>query len=105
MSKYLFKVNYIGDLAKGLLKEGGTARRAEIEKVSASLGGRIESFYYSLGETNAYVTLDLPDQAAAMTLTIMAKAIGLECAATLLLSPEEMDEAVKKTAAYRAPGQ
>ena len=105
MSKYMFKVNYVGELAKGLLKEGGTSRRQAIEKTFASLGGTTESLYYAFGDTDIYLIVDLPDNATAASATFLAKGSGLECIAIPLLTPEELDEAAKKSPIYRPPGQ
>ena len=80
MPKYLIAANYVGDGVKGLLKEGGTSRRAAAEKAISSVGGKLEAFYYAFGDTDAYVIADL-------------------------LTPEELDQAVKKAPGYRAPGQ
>jgi hypothetical protein len=37
MPRYLFQANYVGEGVKGLLKEGGSSRRAAIEKAAQSL--------------------------------------------------------------------
>ena len=106
MPKYLLQANYVGDGIKGLLKEGGTSRRAAAEKAVKSLGGTMESFYYAFGETDAYVIVDVPDNisAAAIALTVSASGVvGVKT--TVLLTPEEVDEAAKKTPSYRPPGQ
>jgi uncharacterized protein with GYD domain len=106
MPKYLVRANYVGDGIKGLLKEGGTSRRAAVEKAAQSLGGRLEGFYFAFGETDAYVIADMPDATAmaAMALAVAASgAVRLET--TALLTPEEVDQATKKAPSYRAPGQ
>ncbi len=40
MPKYLFQVNYVGEGVKGLLKDGGSKRRAVTEKLFKSAGGQ-----------------------------------------------------------------
>ena len=105
MPKFLIEANYVGEGVKGLLKEGGTSRRAAVEKAMASVGGKVESFYYAFGDTDAFVTVEVPDNvsAAAVALTVAASgAVNLKT--TVLLTPEEVDQATKKSAAYRAPG-
>ncbi len=54
MPKYLWKANYVGEGLKGLLKEGGTSRRAVVEKMIKSMGGKLEVFYYAFGETGPF---------------------------------------------------
>jgi uncharacterized protein with GYD domain len=106
MPKYLVQANYVGEGVKGLLKEGGTSRRAVAEKLIKSLGGTMEAFYYAFGETDAYIIADLPDNAsmAAIALTVSASG-AVTVKTTVLMTPEQVDEATKKTPSYRPPGQ
>jgi uncharacterized protein with GYD domain len=106
MPKYLAQVKYVGDGVKGLLKEGGTSRRAVVAKLFESLGGRIEAFYYAFGDTDLFIIGEFPDNAseAAAALTAVAGG-GVTVTTTVLMSPEELDEAAKKTPIYRPPGQ
>ncbi len=106
MAKYLWKANYVGEGLKGLIKEGGTSRRAVVEKMIKSMGGKLEAFYYAFGETDVYCIADMPDNvnAAAFALAIAASgAVTLNT--TVLMTPEEMDQAVKKIPTYRPPGK
>jgi uncharacterized protein with GYD domain len=106
MPKYLFQGNYIGEGVKGLLKEGGSSRRAAVEKAAQSLGGKLEAFYYAFGDTDAYVIVDLPDNATASALALTVNSSGATVVkTTVLMTPEEVDAAVKKSPSYRAPGQ
>ncbi len=106
MAKYLIQGNYVGEGIKGLLKEGGTSRREAIEELASSLGGSVESVYYAFGDTDAYVILDMPDHASVTAAALMASATGaVNVKTTVLMTPEEIDEAAKKTPSYRAPGQ
>ena len=106
MPKYLIQANYVGDGLKGLLKEGGSRRRAAVDKLLGSVGGRLEAFYYAFGDTDAFVIVDVPDNvtAAALSLAINATA-AVTVRITVLLTAEEIDAAAKKTLAYRPPGQ
>ena len=105
MAKYLIQANYVGEGIKGLLKDGGSARRAAVEKLLASVGGKVDSFYYAFGDTDAYVIVDAPDNVttAAVALTVAASGL-VTIKSTVLLTPEEVDQATKKSPAYRAPG-
>ena len=105
MSKYLFQVNYVGDLAKGLLQEGGSRRREEATKAVESLGGTVECLYYAFGGTDAYLIVDLPDHASAAHVSLLVKSSGFDCTTTVLLTPEEIDEATELSPNYRPPGQ
>jgi uncharacterized protein with GYD domain len=105
MSLYLWHVNYTVDGTKGLLKDGGTKRRATVQKMIEQLGGKLHGFYYAFGDYDAYLLVDLPDHAsaAAISLSVFA-AGGAQVKTTVLLTPEDIDAATKKTVAYRAPG-
>ena len=103
--KYMWKVSYTEDGMKGILKEGGTSRRTTIEKLAANLGGTIESFHFAFGEYDAYLIGDFPNNVdvAAVGMTVGASgAARVETA--VLLTPEEIDDAVERTVEYRAPG-
>ena len=105
MPKFLIKASYNADGARGLLKEGGTARRALVEKLVQGLGGKVEAFYFAYGEADAYVITDVPDAAAGIAISLAVNASGAVRLATIpLITPEEIDAASKKVVAYRAPG-
>ncbi len=106
MPKYLVQANYGGEGLKGLLKDGGTKRRAVIDKLITSLGGTMEAYYYAFGETDLYVIADFPDEASASAAVLTAAASGsVTCKTTVLLTPEQVDAAAKKTGQYTAPGK
>ena len=107
MSKYLFQANYLGgDGVKGLLKDGGSGRRAAVDQLFGSVGGRVEAFYYAFGETDVFIIADLPDNASAAALALKVSAGGLvTIRTTVLLTAEEVDQAAKKGVSYRPPGQ
>jgi uncharacterized protein with GYD domain len=106
MPRYLLQANYVGEGIKGLLKEGGTSRRAAAKKAIESVGGTMEAFYFAFGETDAYVVAEVPDQ---VSMTALALTIGASGAVatrtTVLMTAEEVDAATRKTPSYRAPGQ
>ncbi|MBI4214344.1 MAG: GYD domain-containing protein [Chloroflexi bacterium] len=105
MPKYLFESSFTNEGVKGLLREGGSGRTGAVEQTVASLGGRLEAFYFGFGETDTYVIADLPDNASAAALALSVTASGaVVTKTTVLITPEEMDAATKKTVAYRAPG-
>ncbi|MDG6109577.1 GYD domain-containing protein [Dactylosporangium aurantiacum] len=105
MPKYLFRSTYTTDGVRGLLDEGGTGRAKESERFLASLGGRLESFHFGFGGTDTYIVADLPDNAAAAAVCLTAAASGSVGSETVvLLTPEEIDEAVHQKVGFRPPG-
>lgn len=106
MPKYLIQANYVGEGVKGLLKEGGSSRRTTVANLFESMGGRLETFYYAFGETDAYIIADLPDNVTATALLLTVTSTGaVACKTTVLITPEEVDAAAKLTPSYRPPGQ
>jgi len=106
MPKYLLQGSYTAEGSKGLLKDGGSKRRAAAKTLVESLGGKIECLYFAFGETDVLAIVDLPDSAsaAAVSLTIGASG-GLSGKLTVLLTAEEIDQAAKKSATYTPPGR
>ncbi len=105
MAKYMIKASYTTEGTRGLLKEGGSRRRAAVQKLTEGLGGKVEAFYFAYGEHDVYVIADLPDAAAGVALSLAVNASGAVRLSTIpLITPEEMDTACKKSVAYKAPG-
>ncbi|HEV3058254.1 MAG TPA: GYD domain-containing protein [Vicinamibacterales bacterium] len=105
MGKYLITASYTADGAKGLLKDGGTKRREAAEQAIKSAGARLEAFYFAFGDDDAYVIIDAPDHASVVAASVAINASGAVHSKTVvLLTPEDMDLATKKSVTYRAPG-
>ena len=90
MAKYLLEASYTLDGVKGVQAGGGTSRRDAVEQVAQSVGGQLECFYFAFGDRDAYVIVDLPDKESVKTV--------------VLLTPEEVDAAGKRSVDYRPPG-
>ena len=106
MPKYLVMASYTAEGAKGLLKDGGSKRRQEVEAAIKSVGGKVESFYFALGKHDAYVVIDAPDNAAVAAMSLAINASGaVQTKTVALLTPEEMDQATKKSITYQPPGR
>ena len=105
MPKYHWQVSYTPQGAQGLKQDGGTARRTAVQKLLEQSGGKLESFYFALGDSDAFIVADLPDAAAVMAISLAVSASGAARVRTsLLMSPEEMDAVARKTVDYRPPG-
>jgi uncharacterized protein with GYD domain len=105
MPKYLFEASYTFEGVKGVQREGGSSRRDAVAKAVESVGGRLESFYFAFGESDAYAILDLPDNVSAAAVGLTVSSTGLASTKTVvLLTPEEIDKAAKTKVAYKGPG-
>ena len=106
MPKSLWQVTYSPSGAAGLQQEGGTARRDAITRMVESIGGTVESCHFALGGHDMFVIGNLPDDVAAAALSIRTAAAGAARSESItLLTPEQLDEAVKRPTDYRAPGK
>jgi len=106
VAKYMIVGTYTADGAKGVLKEGGSGRRAAAEAAIASAGGTLESFHFALGSDDWYVIVNLPDHAAAAAVSLIGTASGtLRSRAIALITPEEMDAVADRTVDFRPPGE
>ena len=105
MPKMLIAVNYTAEGTKGLIKEGGSARRAAVQKLVEGIGGKVETFYYAYGEHDAYLIVDMPNATSGLALSLAVNASGAVRLKTIpLITPEEIDTAGKQAVPYRAPG-
>jgi uncharacterized protein with GYD domain len=107
MPKFLIRGGYSPEGSKGLLKGGGSARRDAVKQAVESVGGRLESFYFVLGADDYSIIVEAPDAESVAAVSLSASAAGgvRGIQTTLLLSPEEIDQASKKSVSYRPPGQ
>lgn len=105
MSKYLFYGTYTPEGVRGLLAEGGSGRVEAVKQALSSINGRLEAFYFSFGESDFYTIVDLPDNASTAAFSFTANAFGYFAIKTaVLLTPAEVDLAVKKSVKLRQPG-
>jgi uncharacterized protein with GYD domain len=106
MPKYLFEARYTAEGAKGVAKEGGASRREAVKKHLEQLGGKLEAMYFAFGDVDCYTIVDLPDSMSAAALSFAVNESGAIATKTVvLLTPEEIDAAMKKKVNFRAPGR
>jgi len=106
MPRYLIEASYTLEGVKGLVKEGGSKRKEAASAAIQGLGGTVEAFYFAFGHADAVVIADMPDNVSAAAASVAINASGAVTVKTsVLLTPEEMDAAVKKTVNYRGPGR
>jgi uncharacterized protein with GYD domain len=106
MGKYLFHGSFTTDGLRGIQKEGGTSRTKAVTTLAESLGGSLESYYFAFGNDSYFVVVDLPNDEAAAACALAVAASGAVSNSTIkLLTPAQVDSAVKLSPIYRAPGQ
>jgi uncharacterized protein with GYD domain len=106
MPKYLLQVSYTADGARGVAKDGGSKRREVARTLIESVGGKLDAFYFAFGEVDVVAIADLPDNASAASASMaVAASGGASSRITPLLTPEEIDQAAKKSVRYTPPGR
>ncbi|MGO8722735.1 MAG: GYD domain-containing protein [Acidimicrobiales bacterium] len=76
MAKYLHEVHYTLDGIRGLRTEGGSGRVAALSSAIEGVGGKLESFYFAFGDSDAYLIVDYPDATTAAGAALAASATG-----------------------------
>jgi uncharacterized protein with GYD domain len=105
MAKFLVKASYTAAGGKGVQSAGGTSRQKAVAAMAEGLGGKLESFYFAFGATDAYVVLELPDNTSAAAASIAVNSSGAATSeVVVLLTAEEIDAAAKLSVNYQPPG-
>ena len=105
MAKYLIEASYTAEGLKGLQKDKASGRKHAVTKLIEGLEGKLEGMYFSLGQHDVILIVDLPDIVSGAALSLAASATGLvRTKSTALLTVEETDRALAKKVNYRAPG-
>jgi uncharacterized protein with GYD domain len=77
-----------------------------VEDVVRSLNGTLEAFYYAFGNVDVYAIVDLPDATSAAAVSLAINQTGaVQLRTHVLITPEEVDQASKRSVDYRAPGR
>jgi uncharacterized protein with GYD domain len=106
MPKYLMEASYTAEGTKGLATEGGSSRRKTVEEMVKGLRGTLEAFYYAFGMSDVFLIVDVPDAVTAAAVSLAINQTGaVQLKTHVLMTPEEMDQAAKKTVNYRPPGK
>jgi len=106
MHKYLSRAVLTPEGIKNLQKQPPTALKAGIAKFTASVGGKLESWYFDFATATGWAIIDYPDDVAAATAQMTVNAAGFaRVTLTPLLTAEEADKAVAKAGSARPPQQ
>jgi uncharacterized protein with GYD domain len=106
MPRYLIQASYTAEGANGVISEGGSSRRDVAARVAESVGGELECFYFAFGADDVVAIIEFPDHASAAAVGMTVAASGLiNTRMTVLLTPDEIDEAAQKSISFRAPGR
>ena len=97
MAFYLIQVAYSDTATKSLVIRP-QARENIVRKTCESLGGKLHFFFFALGEYDVVAIAELPDNAAAAAFALGTASKGAvsKYHTTVLLTPAEGLEAMKK---------
>jgi uncharacterized protein with GYD domain len=105
MPKFLVDASYTAQGVRGLMKDGAAGRKAAVAESLKPLGVKVEVMYWAFGEHDAVLILDGPDAVTATAVAMAVNASGLvRTRTTVLLTAEEVDQAIRKSVKYKAPG-
>jgi uncharacterized protein with GYD domain len=106
MASFLVQFSYTEQGVKGLLKEGGSKRREATKQLVESLGGKLVAYYFAFGEYDGFAIVEGGDNIDTAAANLIVGASGaVRTKTTVLLTAEEIDQAVQKSGKYRPPGQ
>ena len=106
MPKFLVETTYTPEGISALQKDKASARRQAVEKLLASVDGKLEAFYFAMGDSDVVTIVDLPNAESAAAISFTGMATGLfRVKTTPLLTVEEVDRALARKLAFRGPGQ
>ncbi len=106
MRRYLLRLSASADTWEGMIKNPSNrldANRAVVE----SMGGKLEGYYFVVGENEIVEIIDMPDDVSmeAITIAILASGAVISIKASTLLTAEEAMEAMRRAGdvGYRPP--
>lgn len=105
MPKFMIKASYTAEGLKGLKKDKASGREKAVAAACVALGGKLDAFYYALGDDDLFVVVDLPSHLQVTSLCVTVGATGMVSTRSVpLLTVAEMDQALGADAKYRPPG-
>jgi uncharacterized protein with GYD domain len=106
MPKFLVETTYTPAGVRALQNDTASGRRDAVTRLLQSVDGKLEAFYFAMGDRDVIAIVELPDTVSAAAISLTGSATGLyKVTTTALLSVEEVDRALARKLAFRAPGQ
>ena len=105
MPKYLISATYTATGLEGVRSAGAKSRVDTVATMLEKMGGHMESFHFAFGDTDVFVVAEAPDDEAAAAVAMAINSTGaVSVRTTKLLTPEQVDEALRRSVEYHAPG-
>lgn len=107
MAKYMVLFTFKGETLQAFMKKPSN-RATVVGEAAQSVGGRLEAYYWMLGQYDGFAILDLPDSAAAarLSLSIASSAAFTHLETHELFSSDDVLDLMRGSQAveYSAPG-
>jgi len=107
MSRYMIQASYTADAVASMVKHPEDRSEA-VRPVVEQLGGKLLEFYFTLGDYDTILIVELPNNTAALAAALACIVPGhlATIRTTALLTPEETVMAMKEAGvvSLRAPG-
>lgn len=105
MAKYLIDASYTAEGMRGLIKDGAAGRKSAVAEAMKPLKCKIEALYFAFGKHDVVLLVDCPDNVTAAAIALAVNASGMvQTRTTVLMTVEEVDEAIRKVPQYKMPG-
>lgn len=106
MPKYLSKVTFTAEAVQFLRQGKASVRQAETRKIFESIGGKLDGYYYVFGQDDVLVIGEFPDNVTAAAVSLLVNSLGpVRVTTTALITVEEMDQAIEKSASLKPPAR
>lgn len=106
MARFLFEATYTSEGLKGLLAAGAKSRVQAVEDLASSVGGSVVSLDYANGGVDVFLICEMPDDDAAIALTMVVGASGALTGTRLvkLFPAQQIEAAASRNPNYVPPG-
>ena len=107
MARFLFEATYTSEGLTGLLAAGAKSRVQAVDDLASSVGGSVVSLDYANGGVDVFLVCEMPDDDAAIALSMVVGASGALTGVRLvkLFSPEQIEAASARNPQYVPPGE
>jgi len=106
MAHYMFQVSFTADAWAKMVREPQNREQA-IKPTIEKLGGKLVGYWFTFGDSDAVVIVQMPDNLTAAAASLAATAGGAvkSLKTTVLMSVDESMQAMRKAAGagYQAP--
>ena len=102
--RYFFSAAYNTEGMKHMQKISPSGQKTGVDKFIASVGGKLESWYWGYGSATAYGFVDFPDDIAAATAQATVNTAGLvQITWHPVLTADDADKAFAKSVSTQPP--